>query len=97
MNHVRPEKFVRCHGVYGDGDDEEGRLRCCYLATAVLNDEQKHPGYKNNSISVRELPAPGVSVTPEKERQDTDRDPAGGLVLSAFAEKEKKKWACKKD
>jgi hypothetical protein len=44
MNYFCPEELINCNGIHGGRDDEERRFRRCYLATAVLNDQQKHPG-----------------------------------------------------
>src|SRR5438094_6365785 len=97
MNYFCPEELVNRDGIHGDGDDEERGFRCCYLATAVLNDQQEHPGQQDHAVSVRELPATGVSMTPEKERQHSDHDPAESPAFSTFAKQEKKKRAGDKD
>src|SRR5438046_1252350 len=68
-----------------------------YFRRAVTSQQKKHPGKENDRVAIRKLPAPGVAMTPEDERQDSNRRPCGHLVSAAPAKKQAKKRTGKED
>ena len=91
MDLLCPKKLVSRDGVDRDRNKEEHEFDSGDLGRAIAKEQKKHPGQKHHGVAIRKLPAAGISVDPEREREETDCKPNRHSLDSAFAKDQNQK------
>ena len=97
MDLARPKKLVSGDGVDGDRNSEERCFDHGNFRRTVADEQKEHPGQEYHRVAIRKFPASRISVHPKRKGQQSDCEPNGHFVKTAFAKNQNEEGAGQKN